>query len=104
MREELRQGFTSGKMRPLPYRKEQIARLVYMVQDHADEFRQALASDLGRDALDADLYVGHFRCVVITKLIHVHWLAWIFNRRFARFWRRMIVSRSGTNPRNPGST
>ena len=50
----------SGKMRPLPYRKEQIAKLAYMVQDHIEDFRQALAADLGRNQLDSDLYVPLF--------------------------------------------
>ncbi|THH26924.1 hypothetical protein EUX98_g7260 [Antrodiella citrinella] len=54
LREELLQGFMSGKMRPIPYRKEQIAKLAYMVQDNIDDFRAALASDLGRNELEAD--------------------------------------------------
>lgn len=61
MREELLQSFMSGKMRPISYRKEQLSRLAHMVQDHIDEFRHALNSDLGRSQLEADLCAA-FAC------------------------------------------
>ncbi|KAH8101207.1 NAD-aldehyde dehydrogenase [Cristinia sonorae] len=54
MREVLKHGFLSGKLRPVSARKEQILRLAYMIEDHADEFRHALALDLGRGPLEAD--------------------------------------------------
>ena len=66
MREELLKGFMSGKMKPLAYRKEQIAKLAYMVHDNADEFRQAMSSDLGRDFLETDL------CAVPFYVSHLH--------------------------------
>ncbi|TCD64862.1 hypothetical protein EIP91_003566 [Steccherinum ochraceum] len=54
IREELHRTFMSGKMRPISYRKEQLARLAYMIHEHADEFREALTADLGRSALETD--------------------------------------------------
>ncbi|KAF7425984.1 hypothetical protein PC9H_008346 [Pleurotus ostreatus] len=49
---ELRSGFNSGKLKSLAYRKYQILQLGYLVQDNAERFNDALASDLGRPTLE----------------------------------------------------
>ncbi|TCD64858.1 hypothetical protein EIP91_003562 [Steccherinum ochraceum] len=54
IREELQQSFLAGKMRPISYRREQIAKLAHMVSDHQEEFTQAMNADLGRSATEAD--------------------------------------------------
>jgi aldehyde dehydrogenase (NAD+)/aldehyde dehydrogenase (NAD(P)+) len=50
---ELRQGFLSGKLRPIAYRKYQILQLAYLLQDNSQRFQDALAADLGRPPLEA---------------------------------------------------
>jgi aldehyde dehydrogenase (NAD+) len=50
---ELRKGFESGKLKSIAYRKYQLLQLGYLVQDNAKRFEEALASDLGRPALEA---------------------------------------------------
>ncbi|TCD61558.1 hypothetical protein EIP91_008249 [Steccherinum ochraceum] len=54
LRDELRRGFASGKTKPIAYRKEQLARLAYMVQENRDAFHEAMTSDLGRGTLEND--------------------------------------------------
>ncbi|KDQ07571.1 hypothetical protein BOTBODRAFT_38656, partial [Botryobasidium botryosum FD-172 SS1] len=50
----VRDGWNSGKLRPIAYRKEQLLHLGYMIQDNTERFRAALAHDLGRPMGEAD--------------------------------------------------
>jgi len=45
---ELTATFLSGKTRPIAFRKEQIKKLGFLVQDNEQAFADALRKDLGR--------------------------------------------------------
>lgn len=47
-RDILRNGFKSGKLRSLEYRKYQILQLIYMIKENSERFDQALIDDTGR--------------------------------------------------------
>ncbi|KAH7928569.1 aldehyde dehydrogenase [Leucogyrophana mollusca] len=49
----LRQGFKSGKLKSIAYRKVQILQLGYLLQDNVRRFKDAFAVDLGRPALES---------------------------------------------------
>ncbi|PPQ80870.1 hypothetical protein CVT25_001879 [Psilocybe cyanescens] len=53
IRDSLRAGFASGKLRSNEYRKYQITQLIYLVKDNMTRFEEALFKDLGRPALEA---------------------------------------------------
>ncbi|KZS97992.1 NAD-aldehyde dehydrogenase [Sistotremastrum niveocremeum HHB9708] len=53
IREQLVQGFLSGKTRSIKFRKTQLLQLCYMIQDNLDRFKEALRLDLGRHTLEA---------------------------------------------------
>ncbi|KAG8899350.1 hypothetical protein FRB99_006771, partial [Tulasnella sp. 403] len=55
IRERLRAGFKSGKLRPIEYRKNQILQLAYLMKENFSRFEEAFAKDLGRPALEASL-------------------------------------------------
>ncbi|KAF8156031.1 NAD-aldehyde dehydrogenase [Crassisporium funariophilum] len=50
---ELRAGFASGRLKPIEYRKYQLAQLAYMIKDNMARFEEALKADLGRPALES---------------------------------------------------
>ncbi|EGO03972.1 hypothetical protein SERLA73DRAFT_175681 [Serpula lacrymans var. lacrymans S7.3] len=49
----LRQGFSSGKLKSVAYRKIQILQVAYLLQDNIQRFKDALAADLGRPSLES---------------------------------------------------
>ncbi|KAH9478226.1 Aldehyde dehydrogenase family 3 member A2 [Psilocybe cubensis] len=53
IRDNLRAGFASGKLKSNEYRKYQITQLIYLVKDNMVRFEEALSKDLGRPALEA---------------------------------------------------
>ncbi|QRW05395.1 aldehyde dehydrogenase family protein [Ceratobasidium sp. AG-Ba] len=50
----LNASFKSGKTKPIAARKEQLLHLAYMVKDNAEALRKAIATDLGRPALESN--------------------------------------------------
>ncbi|KAL0959771.1 hypothetical protein HGRIS_011461 [Hohenbuehelia grisea] len=50
----LRDGFNSGKLKTIAYRKYQLLQLAYMMKDNAKRFEEALTSDLGRPPLESN--------------------------------------------------
>ncbi|KAG8947663.1 hypothetical protein FRC04_010597 [Tulasnella sp. 424] len=52
IREHLKATFNSGRLRPLDYRKQQLLRLVHLLDSNAARFEEALKLDLGRHALE----------------------------------------------------
>jgi aldehyde dehydrogenase (NAD+) len=58
---ELREAFDAGRTRPLAWRVEQLRALVRMVERHEGLITEALASDLGKPALEA--YVAEINYV-----------------------------------------
>ncbi|CAA7261174.1 unnamed protein product [Cyclocybe aegerita] len=59
IRDELRAGFASGKLRDIAYRKYQLVRLMYLVKDNSVRFEEALKKDLGRPVLEARMLEIH---------------------------------------------
>ncbi|KAG8967433.1 hypothetical protein FRC03_009953 [Tulasnella sp. 419] len=55
IREKLREGFSSGKLRPIEYRKQQLAQLMYMLKDNAELYAQAYKKDLGRHSFETNM-------------------------------------------------
>ncbi|KAF9051962.1 NAD-aldehyde dehydrogenase [Panaeolus papilionaceus] len=53
IRNELRAGFASEKMKPIAYRKYQLQKLMYMVKDNMSKFEETLKSDLNRPVLES---------------------------------------------------
>ncbi|PPQ70858.1 hypothetical protein CVT26_014081 [Gymnopilus dilepis] len=53
IRDELRAGFASGKLRSIPYRKYLLTKLIYLIKDNLSRFEEAMAIDLGRPTLEA---------------------------------------------------
>ncbi|OBZ72513.1 Aldehyde dehydrogenase family 3 member H1 [Grifola frondosa] len=53
--EEVRRGFRSGKAKSIAYRKEQIAQVGYLLQDHAERWKEAFLADLGRPPSETEL-------------------------------------------------
>ncbi|KAH9933652.1 aldehyde dehydrogenase [Epithele typhae] len=51
-----RSAFFDGKTKSIPYRKEQIAQLGYLIKDNEDRIHEALKLDLGRHPLESELY------------------------------------------------
>ncbi|KAF7337964.1 Aldehyde dehydrogenase [Mycena venus] len=56
IRAELQAGFDSGKTKSIAFRKYQLLQLAYLIQDNAKAFEDALASDLGRHALESNFF------------------------------------------------
>jgi acyl-CoA reductase-like NAD-dependent aldehyde dehydrogenase len=56
----LRNGFRSGRSKNIEYRKYQLLQLAYMIQDNAKRFEEAEAADLGRPALESQLYAPSY--------------------------------------------
>lgn len=48
----LNQGFRSGKLKSIAYRKQQLLSLAYLIKDNAERFQEAFAADLGRPVLE----------------------------------------------------
>ncbi len=57
IRETLSENFHAGKPKSISYRKEQLLQLAYMIKDNCDRLRDALMEDIGRPALEAQMYV-----------------------------------------------
>ncbi|KAG8912221.1 hypothetical protein FRC02_006106 [Tulasnella sp. 418] len=55
IREKLRKGFSSGKLRSIEYRKQQLAQLMYMLKDNAELYAQAYKKDLGRHSFETNM-------------------------------------------------
>ncbi|KAF7363850.1 Aldehyde dehydrogenase [Mycena sanguinolenta] len=55
IRAELQTGFNSGKTKSVAFRKYQLLQFAYLIQDNVKAFEDALASDLGRHALETNL-------------------------------------------------
>ncbi|KAG9045869.1 hypothetical protein FS837_005537 [Tulasnella sp. UAMH 9824] len=53
IREHLKATYNSGRLRPLEYRKQQLLRLVHLLEDNHAVFAEAFKVDLGRHALEA---------------------------------------------------
>ena len=53
---ELKNGFNSGKLKSIAYRKYQLLQLAYMIKDNSERLQEALMADLGRPALEAQWY------------------------------------------------
>ncbi|BFZ63975.1 hypothetical protein YB2330_005112 [Saitoella coloradoensis] len=51
--EELRASFNANRTKSVEFRKTQLKQLFYLVHDHADRFREALAEDLHKPAVEA---------------------------------------------------
>ncbi|KXN84054.1 Aldehyde dehydrogenase, dimeric NADP-preferring [Leucoagaricus sp. SymC.cos] len=49
----LRNGFRSGKLRNVEYRKYQLLQLAYLVKDNSERFKEALAADMGRPPFES---------------------------------------------------
>ena len=64
-----RSAYESGKTRPLAWRKTQLQACVRMLQENADQFAEALATDLGRGAEEAWLYDIGFSITEIELMI-----------------------------------
>ncbi|KAJ3558601.1 hypothetical protein NM688_g822 [Phlebia brevispora] len=52
---ELLSTFKSGKTKPIAYRKEQLAQLIYMIKDNEDRFFETLKADLGRPNFESEM-------------------------------------------------
>ncbi|KAI0035803.1 NAD-aldehyde dehydrogenase [Vararia minispora EC-137] len=55
IRAELGAAFRAGTTKPIANRREQLLALAYLLKDNIDRFKEALASDLGRPALETDV-------------------------------------------------
>ncbi|KAF8878155.1 NAD-aldehyde dehydrogenase [Gymnopilus junonius] len=53
IRDELRSGFASGKLKSIAYRKYQLTQLAYLVKDNLSRFEEAMRIDLGRPEVEA---------------------------------------------------
>ncbi|ROO87838.1 aldehyde dehydrogenase (NAD+) [Actinocorallia herbida] len=76
----LRRVFDSGRTRSLSWRTQQLKGIVRLVTDHEADFAQAIASDLGRGAVDAwlgDLAPAKTEAEYAIK----HLRGWARNRR-----------------------
>ncbi|KAI0729259.1 NAD-aldehyde dehydrogenase [Fomitopsis betulina] len=52
---EVRQGFRAGKTKSVDYRRDQLLRLAWLLQDNRKRFQDALFADLGRPHPESDL-------------------------------------------------
>ena len=52
---QLKQGFASGKLKSLEYRKYQLTQLAYLVKDNTEALQEALKKDLGRPVLECNM-------------------------------------------------
>ncbi|KAF9528404.1 NAD-aldehyde dehydrogenase [Crepidotus variabilis] len=55
IRDDLKAGFASGKLRDIVYRKYQLTQLMYAVKDNLEAFEQTLQKDLGRPIVESRL-------------------------------------------------
>ncbi|KAF9521871.1 aldehyde dehydrogenase [Crepidotus variabilis] len=53
IRNDLKAGFASGKMRDVEYRKYQLTQLMYAIKDNFEAFEQTLLKDLGRPIVES---------------------------------------------------
>ncbi|RPB01160.1 aldehyde dehydrogenase [Choiromyces venosus 120613-1] len=72
----LRETFKTQKTFPISFRKEQLRRLYYVLEDHADEFADAMYHDMGKPRKDSLMELGN----CLTEICHTvenmeHWLA-----------------------------
>ncbi|KAI0694298.1 aldehyde dehydrogenase [Cerioporus squamosus] len=54
--ESARQTFLSDRAKSVAFRKEQIAQVGYLLKDNEERFKEALKLDLGRHALESELF------------------------------------------------
>ncbi|KAI0749987.1 aldehyde dehydrogenase [Daedaleopsis nitida] len=54
--ETARRAFNSGRTKSIPFRKQQIARMGYMIKDNEARFKEALRIDLGRHDLETEFF------------------------------------------------
>ena len=48
MYDDVKAAWETGRLRPISYRKQQLAQLAYMMEDNKDRIYAALTADLGR--------------------------------------------------------
>ncbi|KAK7060129.1 Hexadecenal dehydrogenase [Paramarasmius palmivorus] len=53
---ELKNGFNSGKLKSIAYRKYQLLQLAYMIKDNGQRFEESLKADLGRPPLESQFF------------------------------------------------
>jgi aldehyde dehydrogenase (NAD+) len=51
--QKLRASYEAGRTRSIEWRQQQLKQMIAMLDDHADDFMQALADDFGKPALEA---------------------------------------------------
>ncbi|KAG8908245.1 hypothetical protein FRB99_008310 [Tulasnella sp. 403] len=69
----VKEGFTSRRLRPVEYRKQQIAQLGYMLKDNHERFEDAFKADLGRHKNDCYLLeLGTCHAAVLDALSNIH--------------------------------
>lgn len=56
IRDELRAGFASGKLKSIEYRKYQLKQLAYLLKDNLERFQDAMEKDFTRPVLESRLY------------------------------------------------
>ncbi|KAG8947661.1 hypothetical protein FRC04_010595 [Tulasnella sp. 424] len=87
--EHLKATFNSGRLRPLDYRKQQLLRLVHLIEDNAHRFEEAFRLDLGRHTLEATAELGGV--VIDLMYLYDNFEAWTkpqkptFNLKFWAF-------------------
>ncbi|KAG8920442.1 hypothetical protein FRC01_000746 [Tulasnella sp. 417] len=69
IREHLKATYNSGRLLPLEYRKQQLLRLVHLVEDNHARFEEAFKVDLGRHALEV---TGVELNNTVMDLMHLH--------------------------------
>ncbi|KAF9557043.1 NAD-dependent aldehyde dehydrogenase [Agrocybe pediades] len=53
IRDELRAGFASGKLKSIEYRKYQLKQLAYLIKDNLERFQDAMNKDMSRPVLES---------------------------------------------------
>ena len=57
----LKDTFKAGKLRPLSFRRAQLAQLAYLLQDNYKDFQKALFEDFGKHPIEANM--GELVCL-----------------------------------------
>ena len=57
----LKDTFKAGKLRPLSFRRAQLAQLAYLLQDNYKDFQKALFQDFGKHPIEANM--GELACL-----------------------------------------
>ncbi|KIO24517.1 hypothetical protein M407DRAFT_26122 [Tulasnella calospora MUT 4182] len=69
IREHLKATYNSGRLRPLEYRKQQLLRLIHLVEDNYARFEEPFKADLGRHTLEVT--AGELNGIVM-ELMYLH--------------------------------